>query len=269
MGGGGYVRPGWGAGLALPVIRAAARVRFNRGTRGGIRLEGSAENGWNGSGASAQGTTAGSSGGISGSGSGSGTGGLVPTEAIIASCEWLSSVAGTNAVTAATVTAYTALAAGFMVRFVPANTNTTAVTLNVNAIGAKAVTRNGTAALVGGELQAGRTYVLEYDGTQWQIIGVSMPVNALLLGSDASGNPVAMQLASAEIIVGSAGGLPIAVVMSGGATISNTGVVTLNITSAEIVAALGFTPARSGANSSFSLTAPVGGGAVTGTITQV
>lgn len=95
----------------------------------------------------------------------------VVTEADIANAEWLLNVAGTNTVTAATETIYTELAPGFLVRFIPAHTNTGALTLNVNGIGAEPVTLNGTTALVGGELVIGQAYLLLWDGTEWQIIG--------------------------------------------------------------------------------------------------
>ena len=91
------------------------------------------------------------------------------TEAAIANSEWLTFVAGTNTITGSTVTSYASYAGGFAVRFVPANTNTGATTININGVGAKAVTKSGTTALSGGELVAGTAYFLMYDGTQFQI----------------------------------------------------------------------------------------------------
>lgn len=169
----------------------------------------------------------GASAGPSGGGGGGGGGGSSISEATIAPCEWLSSVTGTNTITAVTATPYSALVAGFQVRIVPANTNSGAVTLNVNSIGAKAVTRNGTTALAGGELRAGRFYLLEYDGTRWQIIGPSFPISALVLASDANGNPAAATLADGKIWIGQGTGLPAAETVSGDATLADTGVLTL------------------------------------------
>lgn len=149
-------------------------------------------------------STAGPSGGSGGGGSAS------LTEGAIASCEWLTSVAGTNTVTAKTSVAYSSLSSGFLVRFVPANTNSGAVTLNVNAIGAKAVTKNGSAALVGGELVAGKTYVLIYDGTRWQVVGIFAPASATVLASDANGVPTAAPLTKGSAWVGNGSNLPVA-----------------------------------------------------------
>lgn len=144
------------------------------------------------------------------SGGSSGGGGTSLTEGAIASCEWLVNVTGTNTITARTSVAYASLSAGFLVRFVPANTNSGAVTLNVNAIGAKAVTKNGTTALAGGELVAGKTYVLIYDGTRWQIVGILASASATVLASDANGVPTAAPLTKGSVWAGNGSNLPAA-----------------------------------------------------------
>lgn len=78
----------------------------------------------------------------------------------------VNTVGGTaNAVTITTPTTYTALATGMRVRFVAGSTNTAATTLNLDAIGAKAVRKisGGTdVALAGGEIQAGEQYDIVY-----------------------------------------------------------------------------------------------------------
>lgn len=66
----------------------------------------------------------------------------------------LSSVAGTNTITAATTPALTAYTVGQRFGLVPAATNTGATTLNISSLGAGAVQSHG-AACVGGELIAG------------------------------------------------------------------------------------------------------------------
>jgi hypothetical protein len=80
----------------------------------------------------------------------------------------LTAVAGTNTITA-TLTNLAAYAAGQVFTLIPAVTNTGATTLNINAIGAVAVTKGAAAALTGGELVAGAAYQLTYDGTQFLI----------------------------------------------------------------------------------------------------
>lgn len=64
---------------------------------------------------------------------------------------YLTNVAGTNTVTAEADPALTAYAVGQMFHFTPANTNSGAVTLNIDGLGAGAVQLNGDA-LTGGEL---------------------------------------------------------------------------------------------------------------------
>jgi len=53
-----------------------------------------------------------------------------------------------------------------------ANNNTGAATLNIDGIGAKAIVKNGSTALVSGDLVANRYYNLVYDGTNFQISNV-------------------------------------------------------------------------------------------------
>lgn len=88
----------------------------------------------------------------------------------------LSSVAGTDTITA-DATGYTAYAAQDKFALIPANTNTGATTLNLSSLGAKNIYFNG-AALSGGELVAGRAYLLIYNGTQFDLIGYAPTTTA-------------------------------------------------------------------------------------------
>lgn len=85
----------------------------------------------------------------------------------------LASVAGTDTITASLSPALTAYANGQIFTLIPANSNTGAVTININGLGAKALTKNGSTALVAGDLVAGVTYSLQYDGTRFQKIAGS------------------------------------------------------------------------------------------------
>jgi hypothetical protein len=82
-------------------------------------------------------------------------------------------VAGTDTITASVSPALTAYTAGQMFAFVAANTNTGAVTINISSLGAKSITKNGTTALVASDLTANYLFVIVYDGTQFQLVGVS------------------------------------------------------------------------------------------------
>lgn len=78
-----------------------------------------------------------------------------------------------NTITATTVTGtainYSANKTILLVKV--ANTNTGATTININGLGAKAVTQQSTVALTAGMLVAGGEYFLAYDGTQFQLVG--------------------------------------------------------------------------------------------------
>lgn len=97
--------------------------------------------------------------------------------------QWLTGVAGTNTITGSTAVAgaVTAYAAGQVFRFLAAGANTGAVTLNVNALGAKAVTKRGSTALAAGDIPAGATVNVVYDGTRFQLID---PADVVLLAGD-------------------------------------------------------------------------------------
>jgi len=84
----------------------------------------------------------------------------------------LTGVTGSDAITA-TVTSpnFTAYAAGQQFSFVVAAANTTtSVTLNLNGLGAKALTRQGVLSLNVGDLTAGQIALVEYDGTRFQFL---------------------------------------------------------------------------------------------------
>ena len=87
----------------------------------------------------------------------------------------LSSVAGTNTITATGPVPMSAYASGQLFRFIPAGTNTGATTINItpsggSALGAKNIFSGG-AACVGGEIVSAVPIAIMYDGTQFNIIG--------------------------------------------------------------------------------------------------
>lgn len=85
---------------------------------------------------------------------------------------WLASVAGTNTITASTSPATTAYTAGQTYRFTAAGANTGAVTININSLGAKSITKNGATALISGDIPSGAVCEITYDGTQFQLINI-------------------------------------------------------------------------------------------------
>ncbi|MDY0072483.1 MAG: hypothetical protein RBR77_07515 [Thauera sp.] len=83
---------------------------------------------------------------------------------------YLTSVSGADTITASAPIGLSAYAAGQQFSFVSAGANTGAVTLNINAIGAKSVTKDGTTALAAGDIASGAVCVVIYDGTQFQLV---------------------------------------------------------------------------------------------------
>lgn len=84
--------------------------------------------------------------------------------------DWLTSVTGTDTITASAPISMSAYAAGQCFRFTSTGANTGAVTLNINSIGAKAITKKGATALAAGDIASGMTVEVIYDGTQFQFV---------------------------------------------------------------------------------------------------
>lgn len=95
----------------------------------------------------------------------------------------LTSVSGTNTITASALIAAAPLRSGQIYAFVPANSNTGATTLNVNSLGAKNVFLNG-AALVGYELRKNCPVQVYYDGTQFNIIAGAHGGDGIPIGTE-------------------------------------------------------------------------------------
>lgn len=84
-------------------------------------------------------------------------------------CEWLTSVTGTNTISASASASVAAYKAGQVFNFIAAGANTGAVTVNINGLGAKNLLKSGTLALDAGDIAANQVITIIYDGTQFQI----------------------------------------------------------------------------------------------------
>lgn len=82
---------------------------------------------------------------------------------------YLTSVSGTDTITATGPLSLSAYAAGQAFRFKAGNTITGAATININSIGAKAIQKN-LAALVAGDITQNDIVEIVYDGTQFQMV---------------------------------------------------------------------------------------------------
>lgn len=86
----------------------------------------------------------------------------------------LVSVSGTDTITAAASPTLTAYANGQRFSFIAAGTNTsTSVTLNIDGLGAKSITKLGSTALNIGDILSGQKVLVEYDGTRFQLISLA------------------------------------------------------------------------------------------------
>lgn len=140
-------------------------------------------------------------------------------QALNSSLQWLTSVSGTNAITASASITPAAYAAGQTYRFVSAGANTGAVTLNVSGLGNVAVTKNGTTALVSGDIPANSIIEVTYDGAQFQLTSAIYAIarsgdtmtGALILNGDAASSLSAVPARQVAGIVGSSRSLTMAV----------------------------------------------------------
>ena len=81
---------------------------------------------------------------------------------------YVATVGGTaDVITLTPSPAITAYAAGQTFRFIASGANTTVVTVNVSALGAKSITKNGTTALIAGDIPSGTMVEITYDGTRF------------------------------------------------------------------------------------------------------
>jgi uncharacterized protein YjbI with pentapeptide repeats len=85
----------------------------------------------------------------------------------------LITISGTDTITGTMSPTLTAYAAGQLFYFVAGAANTGAVTLNVDGLGAKSVTRDGSSALAAGDINSGEMVVVIYDGTRFQMINAA------------------------------------------------------------------------------------------------
>ena len=88
----------------------------------------------------------------------------------------LITVTGTNTLIGTSVPPYTAYVAGMTLSFIPVATNTGAVTIDVDGLGAKNIYVGSSTAMIGGELVAGRIAQIEYDGVRFQLYQASISI---------------------------------------------------------------------------------------------
>lgn len=100
------------------------------------------------------------------------------------------SVSGTNTLTATATPTLDAYVAGQAYSFVASATNTDAVTLNIDGLGAKDLTDRDAAALAAGDIASNRQYTAIYDGTRFRLPSVAAGGGSLTVyGRNFADNP--------------------------------------------------------------------------------
>jgi hypothetical protein len=95
----------------------------------------------------------------------------------------LITVAGTNALTGLATPPLEGYTAGAQYSFIAQNTNSGAVTLDIDSLGVKAVTKFGTTPLIAGDIVGGAMVLVEYDGTRFQLLTNAIPSSLNLTGT--------------------------------------------------------------------------------------
>jgi hypothetical protein len=85
----------------------------------------------------------------------------------------LITVAGTNALTGLATPTLGGYASGAQFSFIAQNSNTAAVTIDIDTLGVKSITKFGTTPLAAGDIIAGALTLIEYDGTRFQLLNVT------------------------------------------------------------------------------------------------
>lgn len=125
---------------------------------------------------------------------------------------YVATVGGTaDVITLTPSPAIAAYVAGQTFRFIAAGANTTNVTINVSGLGAKALTKNGTTALIADDIAAGDMVECTYDGTRFILDAVNLSVSAFTKTVLDDANAAAVRttigaLGSSENAVGVAAG---------------------------------------------------------------
>ena len=122
----------------------------------------------------------------------------------------LGAVSGADTITASAPFTLSSYAAGQGFRFVADGTNTGAVTINIDGLGAKSITKNGSDPLGVGDIPLGKVVEIVYDGTQFQYTNVSSSNPAVVMQTFTTSGTYTptsgMQYCIVHMVGGGAGG---------------------------------------------------------------
>ena len=151
---------------------------------------------------------------------------------------YLTSVSGTDTITALAPVTLSAYVTGQTFRFIASGANTTtSVTLNINSIGAKNITKNGTTALAANDILSGSVVIVTYDGTQFQLANpATLPVSVSSFNAGTTGFTPSTATTGAVTLAGT---LNVANGGTGATTLTSGSLVVGNGTSAVSLLAAG------------------------------
>lgn len=129
----------------------------------------------------------------------------------------LSNVTGTNTIAATASPTITSYGTGAAYSFIAVNTNTGAVTLAIDGLTAKSVTKAGSQPLVAGDIQSGMLVYVHYDGTRFQLLN-----NVVYGGSVTNATISGGTISGATISGGSVSGLSTDLAIADGGTGAST-----------------------------------------------
>lgn len=112
----------------------------------------------------------------------------IPAIDDITTSSTLITVAGTNTLTATATPTLGGYAIGQVFSFIAQNTNTDAVTINIDSNGPRYITRDGQVMLAAGDILAGKMQLIEYDGVGFQIYNVFSTNSVRVTGTGYSPN---------------------------------------------------------------------------------
>lgn len=120
----------------------------------------------------------------------------------------LGSVAGTNTITASVTPALTSYQDGQLFQLKPAATNTSSVTLNLNSLGAKALTTGTGESLASGMLNSNRIYLVRYlaSSDHFRLVSPGMTVSYQVFTSNGTWTKPSGLLYAVVISTGGGGG---------------------------------------------------------------
>jgi hypothetical protein len=146
----------------------------------------------------------------------------------------LITVTGTNTLVGTSVPPYTAYVAGMTLSFIPVNTNSGAVTLDLDGLGAKNIFVGSSTALSSGDLVAGRIAQIQYDGTRFQLYQSSLADNSVTTAKIVDLNVTTAKITDLNVTTGKLADSAVTAVKIADSNVTTGKIADANITAAKL-----------------------------------